>query len=81
MPRVLKIEEPSSANSPDCLYDIDARLRLLGRWLELAIKSIEKIPPNGEIFSMAPAAGLEPATHSLTANCSTTELSRNTIVV
>ena len=29
------------------------------------------------LLGLAPGAGLEPATHWLTANCSTTELSRN----
>ena len=37
--------------------------------------------PNGfSMFSMAPRAGLEPATTRLTAECSTIELSGNAVV-
>lgn len=38
---------------------------------------IEKLQADACSFSMAPAAGLEPATSKLTASCSTTELRRN----
>ena len=33
------------------------------------------------LISLAPTAGLEPATSKLTASCSTIELRRNTIVI
>ena len=38
---------------------------------------IKKLPIKGSFYLMAPTAGLEPATNRLTADCSTTELSRN----
>ena len=47
------------------------------RWIKPAAKTYKNSPHKVDYFCMAPAAGLEPATSSLTARRSTTELCRN----